>query len=214
MKKLLAASLLAANPLILAEEVYLLEKSGIDMLHIDIMDGNFVANLTFGPHVVKALRKITKLPLDVHLMVQNPEDHIQPFVDSGADLLTVHLESTKHLNKTLTQIKAAGVKAGVALLPSTPPNSLDYVLDLLDLVLVMTVNPGFGGQKFIANQISKIKVLGAKLNKNTLLSVDGGINDKTIAKVARAGANLFVSGNYIYQNNSVEANIKKLRSLI
>jgi ribulose-phosphate 3-epimerase len=184
------------------------------MLHIDIMDGHFVPNLTFGPHFVKAIKQITKIPLDVHLMVLNPENHIQAFIDSGADFLTVHLEATTHLNKTLNQIKILGAKAGVALLPSTQPNALDYVLDLLDLVLVMSVNPGFGGQQFICSQLEKIKVLSLMLEKKTILSVDGGINEQTIGQAANAGANLLVSGNYIFQGENLEQRVKTLRHLI
>jgi ribulose-phosphate 3-epimerase len=213
-KKLLAASLLACNPLRIAEDILELEKNGIDMIHVDVMDGHFVPNLTFGPHTVYALKKLTKLPLDVHLMVQNPENHIQAFIDAGADFLTIHLESCKHLDKTLNQIRDAKVKAGVALLPSTSANSIEYVIDLLDLVLVMSVNPGFGGQKFIQSQLKKIKILANMLPEKVLLSVDGGINDQTIGKAAEMGAQLFVSGSYLYQNNNISDNIHKLKKLI
>ena len=214
MKKLLAASLLSADPLRLEQEISSLEAAGIDMLHIDVMDGHFVPNLTFGAHFVKAIKKITKLPLDVHLMVQDPENHIHAFADSGSDFLTIHLEATKHLDKTLNQIKNLGAKAGVALLPSTSPAALDYVLDLLDLVLVMSVNPGFGGQKFIVSQLEKIQVLSQKLGKDTILSVDGGINQETMGQAASAGANLLVSGNYIFQGESVAKQVETLRRLI
>jgi ribulose-phosphate 3-epimerase len=214
MKKLIAASILSADPLKLAAEVAELERSGIDMLHIDIMDGHFVPNLTFGSNIVKALKQITTIPLDVHLMVQNPENHITSFIEAGADFLTVHLEAVQHLDKTLNKIKEQGAKAGVALLPSTLPNSIDYVLDIVDLVLVMTVNPGFSGQKFIANQLDKIRILSGKINAHTLLSVDGGINDQTIKQVSNMGANLFVSGSYIYQNNSIYSNLQQLKSII
>jgi ribulose-phosphate 3-epimerase len=218
MKKLLAASLLSANPLRLERDIKRLEEAGIDMLHIDIMDGHFVPNLTFGPHFVKAIKNITTLPLDVHLMVQDPENHIKAFVNSGSDFLTVHLEATKHLDRTLNQIKDLGTKAGVALLPSTPPEALDYVLDIVDLVLVMSVNPGFGGQKFISSQLDKINVLSKKLG-NTILSVDGGINEQTISQASSAGANLLVSGNYIFQdedsaNSSIANKIARLKNLL
>jgi ribulose-phosphate 3-epimerase len=198
----------------LEREIFDLENAKIDMLHIDIMDGDFVPNISFGPNVIKALKKITRLPLDVHLMINKPERHIQNFINAGADILTIHLEATTHVDRVINQIKNAGVKAGVALLPSTLPSSIDFLLDILDLVLVMSVNPGFGGQKFIPSQLDKIKTLSQKLKPGTILSVDGGINDKTIQIAANMGANLLVSGSYIYQNNAISANIARLKSIL
>lgn len=214
MKKLLAVSLLSADIFSLKQEIANLEAGGIDMLHIDIMDGHFVPHITFGHEFVKKIRSITKLPLDVHLMVSNPESHIHSFAQAGADFITIHLETVRHLDKVLRQMKSLNVKTGVALLPSTLPNSIDYIIDLLDLVLVMTVNPGFAGQEFITSQLDKISIITKKIKKSTLLSVDGGINDRTIKDVSDAGANVFVSGNYIYHDQHLARNIKSLRNIL
>jgi ribulose-phosphate 3-epimerase len=213
MKKILAGSLLAADIGQLTKEVAHLEASGIDMIHIDVMDGVFVPNMAFCPAAVKAIKQSTKLPLDVHLMVQNPSWHIEVFSKAGADFLTIHLEATTHLDRVLRQIKQCGVKAGIALLPATPHTALDYVLEIVDLVLIMTVNPGFGGQQFLISQLAKIEAVAKKLPKNVVLSVDGGINAGIIALAANAGANCFVSGNYLYQDE-LEKSIAALRKLI
>lgn len=214
MKKFISASLLSANLLRLEEEVKLLEKAGVDFLHIDVMDGVFVPNITFGPWLVKALRKITALPLDVHLMIERPENYINDFISAGADLITIHPQTCRHLHRTLEQIKSLGGKAGIALLPTDWPNSIRYALDILDMVLVMSVNPGFGGQKFIDNQLAKINILSNMLNKDTLLGVDGGINQHTASLASQAGANVFVSGSYLYESSNVPAQLEKLRSAI
>ncbi len=214
MKKILAGSILSANLLHLEREVFELERAGVDMLHVDIMDGDFVPNISFGPNIVQALKGISKLPLDVHLMVSKPERHIESFIAAGADMLTIHLEATTHADRVINQIKNAGVKAGIALLPSTLPSSIDFLVDILDLVLVMSVNPGFGGQKFIPNQLEKIKILSGKLRPDTILSVDGGINQETILPAALMGANLLVSGSYLYQNNAIRANVSRLKSVL
>ncbi len=213
MKKFLSASILSANILRLEEEVRILEKSGVDFLHIDIMDGHFVPNINFGANLVLALKKMTHLPLDVHLMVSNPENHLQQFADAGVEILTVHIESTQHLHKTLYQIKQCGIKAGVALLPSTPHSAIQYVLDLVDLVLVMSVNPGFSGQNFIDTQIDKIKNLAKIISKDTLLAVDGGINDKILNQILQAGANFIVTGSYIYQGLNPKGQIDRLKNI-
>jgi len=158
-KHFLSASILSADVLNLQKQIEELEEGGVDMLHIDVMDGAFVPNLGFSISTVEALKKITKLPLDVHLMIENPERHIQTFIDAGSDMLTVHLEAVKHIDRVIRQIKNSKIKAGVALLPSSLPQNLEYIIDIIDLVLVMSVNPGFGGQTFIQSQLSKIQYL-------------------------------------------------------
>ena len=214
MKKFISASLLSANLLRLEEEVKLLEKAGVDFLHIDVMDGVFVPNITFGPCLVGSEMCIRDRPLDVHLMIERPENYINDFISAGADLITIHPQTCKHLHRTLEQIKGSGSKASVALLPTDSPSSIRYVLDMLDMVLVMSVNPGFGGQKFIDNQLAKINILSNMLKKDTLLGVDGGINQHTAGLASQAGANVFVSGSYLYETRNIPAQLEKLRSAI
>lgn len=202
----ISPSILSADFSKLAEEIKSLENSGSDMLHLDVMDGNFVPNISFGTPVIKSLKNISNLPFDVHLMIERPELYIQDYVNAGADIITIHPESTKHLHKTIVKIKELGVKAGIALLPTTPINILDYVIEYIDLILVMTVNPGFGGQKFLYNQLDKIaqlaKIISAnKDNKDVILSVDGGINKDTAKLCVESGANTLVSGNYIFSGD-------------
>ncbi|AVP87438.1 rpe ribulose-phosphate 3-epimerase [Candidatus Phycorickettsia trachydisci] len=213
-KRSLSASILSADILNLQKQVEELEEGGVDMLHIDVMDGAFVPNLGFSISSVEALKKITKLPLDVHLMMENPERHIQAFVDAGSDILTVHLEAVKHIDRTIRQIKNFKIKAGVALLPSSLPQNLEYIIDIIDLVLVMSVNPGFGGQTFIQSQLNKISYLSSKMQANTLLSVDGGVNIRNISQIADAGANTFVVGSYLYKDGNIQQNIQNIKSLI
>ena len=179
----------------------MLDEGGADYIHIDIMDGHFVPNLTFGPLVVRAIRGRTKLPFDVHLMMTNPMDYIDEFVDAGADIITVHAEVLPHLHRAIQQIKQKGVKASVSLNPSTPLDVLDYVLEDLDMVLLMTVNPGFGGQEFIPAMIDKIKELRKKidaLNLDVDIQVDEGISLDNIREVAQVGANIFVAGSAVF----------------
>ena len=202
---LISPSLLSADFLNLEKEIILLQESGADMLHLDIMDGHFVPNLTFGPDIVKAMKDKTKLPLDVHLMINQPENWLRAYSNAGADIITIHPESTKHLDRTISQIKELGIKAGVALLPTTNINILEYILDKIDLILVMSVNPGFGGQKFMDNQLSKIAKLSKLItNKNIILAVDGGINNETAPLCVASGANMLISGNYIFSGNYKE----------
>lgn len=209
-------SILSADFAKLGEEIAAIEKAGADMVHVDVMDGHFVPNLTIGPVVIKSLRKVTKLPFDVHLMIEQPEKYIEDYRAAGADIITVHTEAVTHLDRCLHQIKATGAKVGVSIVPSTSEKVLEYVLPLCDLVLVMSVNPGFGGQKFIDSSLQKIKNLRQmidKTGKDIMLQVDGGVNAETIAKVLEAGADTIVAGSAVFDGNpqNYAANIKKLR---
>lgn len=198
----ISPSILSADFSNLEREIKALESAGADMIHIDVMDGHFVPNLTFGPAVIKALRKHTKLPFDVHLMIESPENYINDYAEAGADIITIHPEASIHLDRTINQIKKHGIKAGISLLPTTSVGPLEYTIDNIDLILVMTVNPGFGGQKFISNQLMKIEMI-ADIIKDTdiILAVDGGINDKTAKLCIDAGADTLISGNFIFSGN-------------
>lgn len=208
----IAPSILSADFADLKNEIIRLTEANADAVHLDIMDGKFVPNLTFGPCVVKAIRPYTTLPFDVHLMVENPDEMIEWFALAGADYITVHAEVCPHLDKTLDAIHSLGLKAGVSLNPSTSETVLEYVLDKLDLILVMTVNPGFGGQQFMNNQLEKIskirKLIGAR---DITLSVDGGINPMTAAEAAAAGADMLVAGTAVFAGGDYLKNINALR---
>jgi ribulose-phosphate 3-epimerase len=185
----------------------------IEYLHIDVMDGSFVPNITIGPDVIKSIRNKSDLIFDTHLMISNPEKHIESFIDAGSDIITIHSESTIHLDSILTKIKSSGKKAGISLVPSTNESILDYILDKIDLILIMTVNPGFGGQEFLLSQLEKIKNIRKKIdlaNKDILIEVDGGINDKTAKMAIEAGADLLVSGSYIFKSDNYQAQINNL----
>lgn len=213
----LAPSILAADFSELAQQIRLAEIGGADFIHCDVMDGHFVPNLTFGPIIVKAANKITKLPIDVHLMIENPDDYLEDFVNAGADFLTVHQEAVIHLNRTINRIKELGIKAGVAVNPSTPINTLEYIATYVDLVLIMSVNPGFGGQKFIPNSLEKIKEvfnLREKLKANFLIEVDGGIDVNTISNVLAAGCDVFVAGSSIFKADNISAAAIELKNKI
>jgi ribulose-phosphate 3-epimerase len=196
-----APSILSADFTILSEEIRTIEVAEADMLHIDVMDGHFVPNITIGPLVVEAIRPITSIVLDVHLMIENPERYIKMFARAGADILSIHPEATNHLHRAIYMIKNYGVKASVALNPATPLSTIENVLEDLDMVLIMSVNPGFGGQEFIPSSLRKIKQLKemiAERKLNVQIQVDGGINDLTGRQVVAAGADILVAGSYVF----------------
>lgn len=197
----LSPSLLSADFTNLKSEMEVLDKNGVKYLHLDVMDGMFVPNISFGPMIIKQLRPLTNMIFDVHLMIEDPDRYVQNFKDSGADILTVHYEACKHLHRTVSYIKSLGMKAGVSLNPATNIDVLDYVLEDLDLVLIMSVNPGFGGQSFIPSAIDKIKNLKAKIrerNLNVIVEVDGGVKTTNVKDVIEAGADLIVSGSDVF----------------
>ncbi|WAM32607.1 ribulose-phosphate 3-epimerase [Caldicellulosiruptor naganoensis] len=213
----LAPSILSADFSDLKNEVKKLEKSGADLVHIDVMDGCFVENITIGAPVIKSLRKNTNLFFDVHLMVINPEKHIEKFIESGADNITVHAETTYHLDALLNRIKSFGKKASVAINPATPICLIENVLGVVDMVLVMTVNPGWGGQKFIHYTLEKIRNLSELRTKKGYdfeIEVDGGINEQTVIECVKAGANVIVAGSYVFENEDIERAIKKLKESV
>lgn len=199
-KIIVAPSLLAADFSKLREEIQEVESYGAEYLHLDVMDGNFVPNISFGAPIISSIRKHSNLVFDVHLMVENPDRFIKDMVDAGADVITVHAEATKHLNRTIQLIKSYGKKVGVALNPSTPLDVIKYDLKDIDMVLIMTVNPGFGGQAFIEGMLQKIKDLRS-IDSNIDIQVDGGINDKTSKLVKEAGANILVAGSYLFKGD-------------
>lgn len=197
----IAPSILAANFSKLADEVKEVEAAGAKLIHIDVMDGHFVPNITMGPIVVEALRPVTDLPLDVHLMIENPDQYIEDFAKAGADYITVHVEACRHLHRTIQLIRSHGVKPGVVLNPHTPIETIQHILEDIDMVLFMTVNPGFGGQKFIHSVVPKIEQLSTIIKEkglNVEIEIDGGINAETIIPCAKAGATIFVAGSAIY----------------
>ena len=212
---LIAPSILSADFARLADEVAAVERAGADLLHVDVMDGHFVPNLTVGPPIVEALKKVTKLPLDVHLMITNADAFIPEFADAGADYLTVHVEACPHLHRTVQSIKERGVRAGVTLNPATPMQSLQEILPEVDLVLIMSVNPGFGGQKFIPSVLNKVTTARAMLDRmqsSAMLEVDGGIKVDNASRVVAAGATVLVAGSAVFSSRDYAATIAALRA--
>jgi len=211
---IIAPSILSADFTRLGEELKAIEKAGADWIHIDVMDGHFVPNITYGPIMVEACKRASNLVLDVHLMIEKPDLIIPEFAKAGADYISVHAEACTHLHRSLQLIKSLGVKSGVALNPATPLSSIEYVMDQLDFILIMSVNPGFGGQKFIDSSIDKIRLLSNQLkerNLKTLIQVDGGINKDTIKAVSEAGASSFVAGSAIFHTDDYQKTISLLR---
>jgi len=215
--KKIAPSILSADFARLAEEIAKVETAGADMIHVDVMDGHFVPNFTIGPPIVKAIRKVTKLPLDVHLMMTNPEEFIPEFIKAGSNYLTVHVETCPHLHRTIQSIKEEGVKAGVTLNPGTPLGSIEEILSEVDLVLIMSVNPGFGGQSFIPQTLEKLKRARKMIDDRGLkveLEVDGGVKPENMAVLSQAGADIFVAGSAIFGSRDYKETIQKMRKAI
>ncbi|TAK53863.1 MAG: ribulose-phosphate 3-epimerase [Bacteroidetes bacterium] len=215
MSVLIAPSILSADFRNLEQQIHQAEQGGANWIHLDVMDGHFVPNISFGPMVVKTVRSITTLPLDTHLMIEKPERYLEAFKNAGSDILTVHAETCPHLHRTIQQIKQLGMKAGVSLNPSTPTNSLKEIIEFVDLILVMTVNPGFGGQKFIESMLGKIQEISNMIGKRKIyLEVDGGIDVETAPKVVKAGANVLVAGNSVFGARSIVGAVKGLRKSV
>ncbi len=213
----IAPSILSADLLQLKAQVEMLAENGADFIHVDVMDGHFVPNLTFGPNMVKTLKRITSLPLDVHLMISNPDLCIEDYARSGADILTVHQEACTHLHRTLQSIHQQGIKAGVSLNPATPLSAIENVLDNIDLLLIMTVNPGFGGQKFIPQGLKKIAEARKMINasgRDILLEVDGGVDAGTVESIVQHGANVLVSGSAILGQPDIVSAMKQLKAKV
>jgi ribulose-phosphate 3-epimerase len=214
---LIAPSILSANFADLQSDIRRAETAGAKVLHLDVMDGHFVPNITFGPGLVRTINSVTSLTLDTHLMIESPDRYLEQFRDAGADILTVHVEACTHLHRTVMRIKELGMKAGVSLNPATPLSSVEEILPYADLILIMTVNPGFGGQRFIESSIEKITRLAAMIKERgteTIIEVDGGIDMSTIGRVISAGAHYLVAGNAVFGDRNIETNFKQLQSLI
>ena len=213
--RIISASILSADFAQLGEEIKKVDLSGTDYIHFDIMDGVFVPSLTFGPSLVKALRPLSQKIFDVHIMAVSPEKYLTDLQQAGADIITIHTEATHHLDRTLAKIKELKIKSGVSLNPATSPDFLNYIMDKIDQILIMSVNPGFGGQEYIASQLDKIKVIRRMIDDsghNIKISVDGGINDKTAGAAWRSGADILVSGSYIFKSSNYSQTIANLKN--
>jgi len=217
MTKKLAPSILDVDFAHLEREIKKIENGGADLLHLDIMDGNFVPNISFGPRIVESIKSITSLPLEVHLMVEKPENHIKSFINAGGDIIIVHYETSKHLDRLIQNVNEAGVKSGIALNPATTLSVIEYLINKIDILLLMTVNPGFGGQKFIPEMIAKIEKARKIIDnqkKSISLAVDGGINLDNISQVVKAGAEIIVVGQIISKSSNPEMIIKKIKNIL
>jgi len=215
--KLIAPSILSADFSKLGDEIRAVENAGADWIHVDVMDGHFVPNITMGPIVVKAVKSVTSLPIDVHLMIENPDSHIPDFAKAGATHISVHVEACTHLNRSIQFIKEFDTRAGVVLNPSTPLSSIEWVLEYLDYIEIMSVNPGFGGQVFIENSLEKTRLLRGMIQErglSTLIQIDGGVNEKTIAEISEAGVDVFVSGSAIFGSPDYKKTIDSYRNKI
>lgn len=212
----LSPSLLAANFYNLQNDIEKLNENNVRFLHLDVMDGNFVPNISYGPDIIKQLRPHTKMIFDTHLMIERPEKYIDVFADAGCDIITIHPESTKHVHRVIQQIKSHGLKAGVVLNPHTHENVLEYIIKDIDLILVMSVNPGFGGQSFIDSTIEKIKNIRKMIdehNPDIILEIDGGVKIQNVKEVLDAGANLIVSGSGVFNNDGIEKNVQEFQKI-
>ncbi len=215
--KVIAPSILSADFSRLGEEIKAVESAGADWIHADIMDGHFVPNITFGPMIVESVRRVTSLPIDVHLMIENPNDYIPAFAEAGASLISVQVEASIHLNRSVQLIRECGARPGVVLNPSTPVQTLEWIIDHVDYVLIMSVNPGFGGQAFIKNSLEKVRALRQLIqqkNLRTLIEIDGGVNEETITDIAAAGVDVFVAGSAIFGSRNYQATINTFRKKI
>jgi len=215
--KYISPSILSADFSKLGDEIQSVEQAGADWIHVDVMDGHFVPNITIGPLIVKAARRTTSLPLDVHLMIENPDRYIEDFAKAGADLISVQVEACIHLNRTIQMIKSLDLRAGVVLNPSTSLSAIEWILEDVDFVMIMSVNPGFGGQKFIPNSIDKIRALRKIIQDrglSILIEIDGGVNEKTIKNISDAGVDVFVAGSAIFKSPDYKETISKFRTLI
>lgn len=211
---MLSPSILSADFKKLGEDVQNLDRYGADLIHIDVMDGIFVPNISFGIPIIKSIRGVTKLPFDVHLMIEEPSRFIEDFVKAGADIITIHYEAEKHLDRTINYIKSFGIKAGISLNPATPVSAIKHLIKEVDMVLIMSVNPGFGGQKYInycSEKIKEVKELANQFNPTLLIEVDGGIGTDNISEVVKSGANVIVAGSAVFNNGEIEKNIKNLK---
>ena len=215
--KVIAPSILSADFSRLGDEIKAVESAGADWIHADIMDGHFVPNITFGPMIVESVRRVTSLPIDVHLMIENPNDYIPAFAKAGASLISVQAEASIHLNRSVQLIRECGARPGVVLNPSTPVQTLEWIIDHVDYVLIMSVNPGFGGQAFIKNSLGKVRALRQLIqqkNLKTLIEIDGGVNEETITDIAAAGVDVFVAGSAIFGSRDYQTTINAFRQKI